>query len=227
VRLAQVQISLIYLASGGSKLLDDDWRGGLVLLDRMTRYGGDAIAKGVPERVVHFFQDPAVASALAKGAIATELFLALGLWLPRTRAAALWIGVMFHLTIEVTSKVSYFSWLMILAYALFATPDLRARSISFDPSHRGSAIVARIARELDWLARFEIKAWTPDGLARSRHLVVRDRDGRSATGLAAAVVLARSLPLLFPLWVPLVPLFRMKVSWSAEAPAGPRSAAEV
>ncbi len=208
-RLAMVQLSLVYLASGGSKLLDDDWRGGLVLLDRMTRYGGDAIAKGVPERLVHFFQEPAVAGALAKGVIATELFLVVGLWLPRTRPVALWVGVMFHLTIEATSKVAYFSWFMILAYALFATHDLRARSISFDPSHAGSALVARLARALDWLARFEIKPWTPDGLTRSRHLVVRDRDGRSFTGLAAAVMLARCLPLLFPLWVPLLAVARL------------------
>ncbi|CAN5503321.1 hypothetical protein BH09MYX1_BH09MYX1_32570 [soil metagenome] len=218
VRLAQVQISLIYLASGGSKLLDDDWRGGLVLLDRMTRYGGDALAKGVPEGVIHFFQDPSVASALAKLAIGTELFLVVGLWLPRTRAVALWIGVMFHLTIELTSKVSYFSWLMILAYALFATHDLRARSISFDPSHRSSAIVARVARTLDWLARFRVKAWSPDGLAQSHHLVVRDRDGQTYTGFAAAVALARCLPLLFPLWVPLALVFRFTQKSDDRAP---------
>lgn len=216
-RLAMMQVSLVYLASGGSKLLDEDWRGGLVLLDRMTRYGGDGIAKGVPESIVHFFQEPAVASALAKGVIATELFLVIGLWLPRTRAVALWIGVVFHLVIEATSKVAYFSWFMILVYALFATHDLRARSVSFDPSHRGSALVARIARALDWLARFEIKPWTPDGLTRSRHLVVRDRDGQSFTGLAAAVMLVRCLPLLFPLWLPLLAVAAVRRGFSARA----------
>jgi hypothetical protein len=208
-RLAQAQLALIYLASGGSKLLDEDWRNGLVLLDRMVRYGGMAVERGVPEGIVRFFQEPAVAAALARTTIATELFLVVGLFLPRTRPVALWLGVMFHLMIEVTSKVDYFSWLMILAYALFATHDLRARSISFDPSHRASALVARGAQLLDWLARFRVTPWTPDGLERTRHLVVRDRDGRSYTGLAAAVMLARCLPLLFPLWVPLLLVARL------------------
>ncbi len=215
-RLAQAQVAIIYLASGGSKLLDEDWRGGLVLLDRMTRYGGDALAKGVPERVVHFFQDPAVAAALAKGTIATELFLVVGLWLPRTRPVALWVGVMFHLMIEVTSKVSYFSWFMILAYALFATHDHRARTLSFDPSHAPTAFVARAVRLLDWLARFRVVAWTPDRLAGARRIVIRDRDGRSHTGLPAAVMLVRCLPLLFPLWLPLLLFARLRARPDAD-----------
>ena len=33
-RLIQLQVSIVYLASGGSKLLDPDWRSGLVILER-------------------------------------------------------------------------------------------------------------------------------------------------------------------------------------------------
>src|SRR5260370_30556812 len=36
--LAQLQVSLIYVASGGSKLVDADWRGGRALLARATPY---------------------------------------------------------------------------------------------------------------------------------------------------------------------------------------------
>ena len=38
-RLAQIQLALIYVASGGSKLLDPDWRDGRVLLERFRLYG--------------------------------------------------------------------------------------------------------------------------------------------------------------------------------------------
>ena len=203
IRLAQLQVSIVYLASGGSKLLDPDWRDGLVLLDRLSRYGDQAVAKGVPQRVVAFFQRPDTSSALAKLTIATELFLALGLWLPRTRIAAMFIGVWFHLAIEVTSKVGYFSWLTILVYALFATHDVRARTFFYDPSHARGAFSARIVRALDWLGRFEVKAWEPDDLVRAHHVVVVRRDGTRATGLRAVAMVARCTPLLFPLWGPL------------------------
>ena len=203
VRLAQLQVSIVYLASGGSKLFDADWRDGLVLLDRLVRYGDQAVAKGVPQRVVAFFQHAGTASALAKLTIATELFLAVGLWLPRTRVAALFIGVWFHLAIEVTSKVGYFSWLTILVYALFATHDVRARTFFFDPSHPRGALSARAVRALDWLGRFQVKAWEPDELARAHHVVVVRRDGTRATGLRALAMVARCTPLLFPFWGPL------------------------
>src|SRR5262249_51449590 len=100
-RLAQVQVCIIYLASGGSKLLDPAWRGGLALGDRFHRYGSAAIAAGVPAGVVALIAEPAVAEALSRLAIATELGLVFALWQPRLRAFALWWGVWFHLTIEI------------------------------------------------------------------------------------------------------------------------------
>lgn len=203
IRLAQLQVSIVYVASGGSKLLDADWRDGLVLLDRLTRYGDQAVARGVPQRIVSFFQRADTASALAKLTIATELFLAIGLWLPRTRIAALFIGVWFHLAIEATSKVGYFSWLTILVYALFATHDVRARTFFFDPSHARGVVSARIVRALDWLGRFEVKPWEPDDLVHAHHVVIVRRDGTRATGLRAVAMVARCTPLFFPFWGPL------------------------
>lgn len=202
-RLAQLQVSIIYLASGGSKLLDADWRNGLVLLDRMVRYGHIALDKGIPQRVVAAFQQPLVASGLAKAAIATELLLAVGLWVRRWRAQVLWWGVMFHLTIQVTSQVELFTWTTLVAYALFATPDRRARKLRFDPSRRAWRWLARGIKALDWLSRYDLKPWEPDGLTRARSIVVVRRDGTIATGLRAAAMVARTTPLLFPLWGPL------------------------
>ncbi|MET0592366.1 MAG: HTTM domain-containing protein, partial [Polyangiaceae bacterium] len=80
VRLVQLQMSIIYVASGGSKLLDADWRDGLVLGDRLTRATSMAVAKGVPAWLMEFLADPALSSGLAKLAIATELALAVTLF---------------------------------------------------------------------------------------------------------------------------------------------------
>ena len=202
-RLAQLQVSIVYLASGASKLLDPDWRDGVVLSDRFARYAYQAIEKGVPQSVVDAFATPAATSALAKAAIATELFLAFGLFDKRTRVFALWWGTMFHLTIEATSKVEIFTWLTLAMYALFATPDVRARKLFFDPSRARGRTIARAVRLLDWLARFDVKAWAPDDLKQGHSIVVVRRDGTRATGIRALAMCARTLPLLFPLWAPL------------------------
>jgi hypothetical protein len=200
-RLAQVQFAIIYLASGGSKLLDPDWRGGLVIGDRIARSVALAVSKGVPIELVRFLGDPAVAGALSKLAIATELFLAVALFVPRTRFFALWWGVMFHLTIEATSKVELFTWLTLAIYALFARPELRERTLVYDPDRRWGAFWAQIVRRLDWLVRFDVRA--DKQATEGRAFVVVDRDGSRWAGLAAVARIARALPLLFPASVPL------------------------
>ncbi len=202
-RLAQVQLSIIYLAAGTGKLRDADWRGGLVLADRIARHAGEALGRGVPHAVIDFLTSSVTASALAKLAIATELFLAAGLWLRRTRVLALWWGTMFHLVIEVTSHVELFTWLVLTVYALFATPDVRARKLFFDPSRPMGAHLARAVRLLDWLLRFDVQPWQPDRLRTGHALVVVRRDGSRATGIRALAMVARCVPLLFPLWAPL------------------------
>jgi hypothetical protein len=123
-RLVGLQLSIIYVASGASKLLDPDWRSGVVLLERFHLYASQAIAAGVPERVMNALAQPSAASVLAKGAIATELFLAVGLWPARTRLFALCWGTGFHLIIEATSRVEGFTWLVLASYLVFV-PRLR------------------------------------------------------------------------------------------------------
>ena len=202
VRLAQAQCSLIYLASGGSKLLDPDWRGGLVLGDRFARYGYMALDKGIPPRVVELFSQPEATSLLSKAAIFTELFLAVGLFYPRTRVLALWLGTWFHLVIEGSSSVEGFTWLTLLVYGLFATHDARARTLYYDATRPLGRLYAATIGGLDWLARFEAKAWGADDVG-GHHLVIVRRDGSRATGVRALAMVARCCPLLFPLWAPL------------------------
>jgi hypothetical protein len=202
-RLAQLQVCIVYVASGGAKLLDPDWREGLVLGDRFVRYGYQAIERGVPRVIVDAFSHPASTSALAKIAIATELLLAVGLWSRRTRVFALWWGVWFHLVIEITSQVETFTWLTLAMYGLFAAPDARARKLFYDPSRSKGVVLAGAVAALDWLARFEVRPWEPDGLKSGHALVVVRRDGSKATGVRALAMVARCVPLLFPLWAPL------------------------
>ncbi len=202
-RLAQLQLSLIYVASGGSKLLDPDWRSGRVILGRFALYGYQAVESGVPQSVVDRLTQQDVTGPLAEIAIATELFLAIGLWRRSTRVVALWWGVWFHLVIELTSRVETFTWLTLAIYALFATPDVRARKLFYDSSRLRGRWAARLVSMLDWLARFEVKAWAPDDVQKGHAVVIVRRDGTHATGVRALAMIARATPPLFPLWAPL------------------------
>ena len=113
---------------------------------------------------------------------------------------------MFHLTIEVTSKVELFTWLSLVLYALFAVPALRERAFFYDPARRPDRLVLEMIRRLDWLGRFEIRA---DPAATTHGFVMVDRDGTRASGLRGAALLARGIPLFFPLFVPLWVLARV------------------
>jgi hypothetical protein len=202
-RLMGAQISVVYLASGGSKLFDPDWRGGQVLLERFRMFGGGALDAGVPRAVVDWMGSAGPASALAKVAIATELFLAVGVWLRGTRVFALWWGLWFHLTIEATSRVEGFTWLTLASYAVFVTPDVHARKLLYDSKRTRGRVLARATTLLDWFARFEVRPWQADALERGHTVVVVRRDGSHATGVRALAMIARCTPLLFPLWAPL------------------------
>ncbi len=201
VRLAQVQVSLVYLASGGSKLLDPDWRTGLVLADRVARHAHLAVDAGVPRALVDFLARADVTSALAKAAITMELVLVLGPWLRPTRVIVLWFGLWFHAVIQLTAKVETFSILTVAMYGLFATPDRAARTISFDPSTFRGRLAAATVMLLDWLERFELRPWEPDD-RRGHAIVIVRRDGTTVTGIRAFAMLTRCLPALFPLWAP-------------------------
>ena len=200
-RLAGIQIAIVYLASGGAKLLDPDWRDGLVLGDRVARYGAQAVALGVPQKVVDTLGRADVASAVAKLAITTELVLCVALWLAPTRMIALWWGVWFHLVIQATSKVEGFTVLTLAMYATFVTPDYRARRLRYDPSRWGGKVARALVPLLDWFGRFDLQPWEPDDRKGPSIVVVR-RDGVPATGIRAFAMLTRCLPLLFPLWAP-------------------------
>lgn len=177
----------VYFASGFSKLIDTDWSGGLVLWDRTVRYqhhvrGADLLgpladpaADLITQRWVHAISSPV--------AVFIELFLAFGLWFGRTRLAALWVGVFFHLSIELSASVEIFSLAALAALSIWVTPSTRDRHatvpVRWVPWVRG----------LDWYARFEV---TPGD-----HWSVVDRDGTTHHGPAARRLVLTRLPLTF------------------------------
>ena len=203
-RLFQIQVSLIYLGSTGGKLLDSDWRSGQVLFMRYAHAPEFCVQHGfaLPAWVALILTSAWFASLAAKAAIASELFIALGIWLPRTRRLALWLGVIFHISIELTANVELFSWLMVAAYLAFVVPEVRERRFEFVRGNLRAEWLARLVALLDWCARFEqlpLSSFAPDRAA----FYVTDRAGRRASGILGLSQLAEAIPLLFPLWLPL------------------------
>jgi hypothetical protein len=121
VVMLRVIASGVYLASGVTKLLDSAWRSGLVLWDRTVRFEHNIpvvfdgwIHEMLTSRWFHRVLSPA--------AIATELFLAVGLWFPRTRRVALVVAIAFHLSIEITARVQTFSYSALAALLIWLVP---------------------------------------------------------------------------------------------------------
>lgn len=210
-RLFQCQVSLVYLGSACGKLLDADWRGGQVLLLRFLKTAEICAQYGIPlpHPLAQLLSAAWFASAAAKAAITTELFILLGIWFPRTRRVALWVGVLFHFWIEVSARVELFSWLMGASYLAFVTPELRERRFEFDPDRAAGRALARSVLLLDWCARFDVTP-LPFGERGRAACYVTNREGCRRDGIGAVSHLAEALPLLFPFWLPLALITRTR-----------------
>ena len=200
--LLRFEAGTVYAASGLSKLLDHDWFSGTVTWQRVVLVRDRVDASVLPSWAVDVLTNRSFHTVAAKLIIATELFIAAGLWTRRTRYAAVWLAICFHVAIELSAEVQVFSYLAIAVLVIWAVPSTRDRVLLLDPASSSQRRFATAVRGLDWLARFRIE-WGPSG----RPVAAVDRDGRVAEGgWAVAFVLSR-LPVTawFALPVQLLP----------------------
>ncbi|MFA9563586.1 MAG: HTTM domain-containing protein [Acidimicrobiales bacterium] len=189
-------IALVYFASGFSKLVDPDWWGGTVTRLRVERYEYRLVDAGVPDGLIDLLSDPGFQAIGAKVVVLTELFIGIGLLVPRLRMAAVWFAIPFHVSIQLTAVVQTFSVAALAALVVWADRPSRDRLIEVGQGWHG------VLRGLDWTGRFRL-------VDSSDGLVVEDgerrREGRGAGWfvasrlpltfwLAAPVLLARSFP---------------------------------
>jgi hypothetical protein len=205
--LLRVEAATVYGASGVSKLVDPDWFGGTVTWQRLNNSRALLDASVLPGWAVELLTDRAVNTVTAKFVIATELFIAAGLWSRRTRYAAVWVAICFHVAIQLSADVEVFSYLAIAALVIWAVPSTRDRVLVVDPTSARQWRIARAVRALDWLARFRVERG-PGGAP----LAVVDRDGTAITDGAARYAASR-LPLTawFALPTLLVPGVRRRL----------------
>jgi uncharacterized membrane protein YphA (DoxX/SURF4 family) len=183
--LLRFECAAVYGASGLSKLVDPDWFGGTVTWQRVVRARDELGA--LPDWAVSVLTDRAFHTGAAKFIVLTELFIALGLWWRGTRYVAVWVAVVFHLSIEASASVQVFSFLAIAVLVIWAVPSTRDRVLRIDPRHRR---LGALVRRLDWLARFRVEP-----APRGSGLEVVDRDGTAIRGGPAVALALSRLPL--------------------------------
>jgi hypothetical protein len=198
--LLRGQLSLVYLASGGSKLIDPDWFGGLVLWDRMVRNQHVLDPTPLPAWSIDVLTSRWLFFILGPVIVGTELFIGLGLWFARTRLAAIWMAILFHVAIEISAHVQVFSYAAIAALAVWVTPTARDRTVVMGGESGTARAVVALVRAGDWFARFRIETAGPAAPA----LTVVDRDGTVLHGWAASRIVLSRLPLTFPFCAPLL-----------------------
>lgn len=179
--VVRIEIALVYLASGVSKLLDPDWWGGTV-----TRLRVVAGAGRIPDSVAGVLLDPGFHAWAAKIIVLTEIFIGAGLLVRRTRLTAVWVAIPFHLAIQATAAVQVFSWAALVALVVWVTPTPADRELEVPRPWQRSLV-----RALDWTGRFRVTI--------GPGVELEDRDGRRRSGGDAARFVATRLPVTF--WV--------------------------
>jgi vitamin K-dependent gamma-carboxylase len=187
--LLRFECAAIYGASGLSKLVDPDWFGGTVTWHRVVQARDQLDGWILPDWAVSLLADRGFHTGAAKIIVLTELFIAVGLWWRRTRYAAVWVAVAFHVAIEVSASVQVFSFLGIAVLVIWAVPSTRDRVLRIDPTAGRQRRWGAVVRRLDWLARFRVETAPPGS-----ELEVVDRDGTTICGAPALALALSRLP---------------------------------
>ena len=119
IRLLQLQLSIIYLASVRSKLSGHAWSDGTAVSYALRL--DDMLLLPTPDV---FSTNPLIVNVATWGTVALELSLGILVWNKRLRPWVLAAGVMMHTIIALTINVGFFSPAMMVLYLAFAPSTL-------------------------------------------------------------------------------------------------------
>ena len=196
--LMRFEVVVVFLGSGVSKLVDADWWGGTVTRLRVVQWRGVAEDRGVPDWVLDLLATEGFHVWFAKVAVLTEIVIGLGLLHRRTRFGAIWVAVVFHISIEVVASVQVFSVVALAALVIWIVPSSEDRRVIVNPRVMGGRFVAFAVRRLDWTGRFGVV----EEAAGNPPVALVDRAGVHMRGAAAARVILSRLPVTFMLAAP-------------------------
>jgi hypothetical protein len=125
VRLLQLQMSLIYLASALSKLNGTSWPQGTAVSYALRL--PDLVLLSAPHWVTN---SPLLMNVATWGTLVLELALGLLVWNRRLRPWVLAVGVVMHTIIMITIAVGFFTLAMFVLYLAFIPPETVERLAS-------------------------------------------------------------------------------------------------
>lgn len=199
LRLMQVQVSLIYLSTGLSKVSGPLWRDGTAVYYalRLPEFG----------RFPVFFLDPGhlwLVNLLTYGAMAVELAMGTLVWVPRLRLYVLGAAVLLHLGIDYGLNIPLFTPVMIASFLLFLSQADLARFAARLRKSLPKAQLRLLSGDLPTPALSAIRFFDALGLVTveptpGTGLAVQDARGRTLTGSVAVRALASRLPALWPI----------------------------
>lgn len=118
VRLIQVQLSVVYLATLWAKAGGTTWREGTAVSYALRI--GFLNRLPLPDLLSRSLL---TSNLLSYGTLAAELTLGILVWTRRARPWVLLLGVGFHLAIDYALRVGFFSYAMLVLYIAFIPPE--------------------------------------------------------------------------------------------------------
>lgn len=118
LRLVQIQLSIVYLATVWEKLKGEAWRDGTAV--------SYALRVGNVNRVpapAWLTDSPFLMQAATYSTLVLEVAIAVLVWNRRARPWVLGMGVLLHLSIEVSLVVGFFGLAMLTLYLAFLPPE--------------------------------------------------------------------------------------------------------
>jgi uncharacterized membrane protein YphA (DoxX/SURF4 family) len=122
LRLVQVQVALMYVVSFTWKLKGSTWRGGTAV---------SYVLRIPPDQ--RFVLPSSVTSSLTWahvftwGTLVVEAAIPLLVWNRRTRPFVLAAGAALHLSIDLTLRTGFFTWIVLASYVSFVPPETAER----------------------------------------------------------------------------------------------------
>jgi hypothetical protein len=122
IRLMQIQLSLIYLATVQWKMTGHSWPQGTAVSYALRL--DDMLILPMPQSIT---MNPLVVNVVTWGTLALELAIGTLVWNRRLRPWLLGAGVAMHSMIMLTINVGFFSLAMFVLYVAFISPETAQR----------------------------------------------------------------------------------------------------
>lgn len=137
LRLMQIQLSIVYLATVVLKLSGETWQNGTAVMYSLRQIDLQFIR--LPEWLTHNLM---LSNALTWGTLVVEVGLGILVWNRRCRPAVLVAGVTMHLAISLFIEVGFFTFVTLILYLAFVSPE-SAEKVARSVQNKLSGLTSR------------------------------------------------------------------------------------